>query len=133
MGRYAQRRAPALDRLGPHLTTLLKIVSARWSILVLDGLAAGYVRFNALQRHLVGINHKVLIETLRMLEAHGLVEGPARTMAPWAGGDSMPEYRLTLVGKELLDWAYAARRQAEEWPLGDHDADSGSEVSAGQR
>jgi DNA-binding HxlR family transcriptional regulator len=96
---------------------LLKVISANWSILALDGLAAGYVRFNALRRHLTSINHKVLIETLRMLEAHGLVQSPARRTDRWVDLDPAPEYRLTPAGLELLDWARSTRQRAEHWRL----------------
>jgi DNA-binding HxlR family transcriptional regulator len=130
MGRYAQRHAPALDRLSPQLTKLLKVVSARWSILVLDGLATGHVRFNALHRHLAGINHKVLIETLRMLEAYGFVQGPMRAGESRPDGDLMLEYRLTPAGLELLDWVTAARQRAEQWPLSRHDLDGESVVTS---
>lgn len=110
MARYPKRRAPALDSLGAPLEQTLNVLTARWSFLVLSGLDDGHVHFNELHRHLVGINHKVLIETLRMLQRHEFVRGPLNS----DGRQTVTEYRLTTVGRELLGQVRQLKQWAEE-------------------
>jgi len=83
------------------LNLVLDVLSVRWSVLALSGLAAGHVRFNQLLRHLGGISHKVLIATLRSLQRDGFVAGPLTDPTPDGNGRT-PGYRLTPTGWELL-------------------------------
>ncbi|HET8660668.1 MAG TPA: helix-turn-helix domain-containing protein [Micromonosporaceae bacterium] len=83
------------------LNLVLDVLSVRWSVLALRGLAAGHVRFNQLLRHLGGISHKVLIATLRSLQRDGFVAGPLTDPTPDSDGRT-PGYRLTPIGWELL-------------------------------
>ncbi|HET8683069.1 MAG TPA: helix-turn-helix domain-containing protein [Micromonosporaceae bacterium] len=94
--------APALLDLDClPLNLVLDVLSVRWSVLALRGLAAGHVRFNQLLRHLGGISHKVLIATLRSLQRDGFVAGPLTDPTPESDGRT-PGYRLTPIGWELL-------------------------------
>lgn len=113
MERHFRRTAPALDRLGVPLSLVLGALSARWSLLILEGLASGHVRFNELQRHLTGISHKVLIENLRILQRDGFVHGPLTADRPDREPGAVTEYGLTTMGRELLDWVGEIRRWAE--------------------
>ena len=82
----------------------------KWTLLVILCLSAGPLRFNALQRAVVGISHRMLTVTLRKLERDGLV---ARTVY-----DVVPphtEYALTDLGVSftepvmaIANWAVAA-------------------------
>jgi DNA-binding HxlR family transcriptional regulator len=111
MARYPKNLAPALDRINSPLAGVLTVMSARWGPLVLEALADGYVRFNELHRYLTGVNHKVLIETLRMLERGGFVRKVP--VAGQAGSQVVAEYWLTDVGSELLGWINEVRDWAE--------------------
>ncbi|MEN3304953.1 MAG: hypothetical protein V7603_1155 [Micromonosporaceae bacterium] len=111
MGRYPKIPAPALNRISPPLAGVLNVVSARWGPLVIMALSDGHIRFNVLHRHLEGVSHKVLIETLRMLQREGIVCRVA--IAEPVQNVDVAEYRLTDLGRDLLGWIEAIRRWAE--------------------
>jgi len=89
--------------------TVLQQIGARWTVFVVNALDDGPRRFGELKGHIRGITPKVLTETLRSLEADGLVsrheydENPPRV-----------EYALTPLGRSLLVPLRALRRWAEE-------------------
>jgi DNA-binding HxlR family transcriptional regulator len=61
-------------------TTLgLDLASGKWTILIVFPLAREPKRLRDLQRTIVGASPKMLIQTLRKLERHGLIE---RTVYP---------------------------------------------------
>ncbi len=71
-------------------------VGDKWTIMIVGVLSQGPIRFNALQRAIPGLSHKMLTVTLRGLERDGLV---LRTVYP-----SIPprvEYALTEQGTSL--------------------------------
>jgi len=73
---------------------LLDLLANKWSALAIGALEEGPQRFGALQRRLQGVSPKVLTQTLRRLEDHGLVD---RTVYP-----AVPlhvEYALTTLGE----------------------------------
>lgn len=78
-------------------------------MVVLYALAHGPARPGDLRRQIGGISQKVLTETLRRLEHHGLVQRHRYAEAP-----PRVEYSLTTPGEDLLvpiralgDWAAA--------------------------
>ncbi|GGP76177.1 winged helix-turn-helix transcriptional regulator [Saccharothrix coeruleofusca] len=93
------------------MTQVLDTLSRRWSVLVVNAVSAGYCRFNELHRHLEGINHKVLIETLYRLQRDGYLTGPL-TAPPRRGNrtDAVP-YELTSLGRNFRDLVHAL----DEW------------------
>lgn len=56
------------------LTAALEIIGGKWHLIVLYALAQEPRRFNELQRLTPGVSHKVLTQTVRHLEVHGLVD-----------------------------------------------------------
>ncbi|MBP2702270.1 helix-turn-helix transcriptional regulator [Microbispora sp. RL4-1S] len=88
----------------------LERFAAKWRVLLLYALLAGPQRHAELRRRLPGITQKVLTETLRGMEADGMVE---RRVVK----DSPPrhvEYALTDLGRTLREplaaiCAWAAR------------------------
>lgn len=86
---------------------LLDRIGDRWTVLLITTLEDGPCRFSELLRTVDGISQKMLTQTLRSLEADGLV---LRTVHP-----EIPprvEYELTELGRSLLeplgaliDWA----------------------------
>ena len=84
-------------------------IADKWTIMVVGVLSHGPMRFNALQRNIPGISHRMLTLTLRGLERDGLV---SRTVTP-----TIPprvDYELTELGRSLRepvralgDWAIA--------------------------
>ncbi|WP_433040243.1 winged helix-turn-helix transcriptional regulator [Dactylosporangium sp. CS-033363] len=86
----------------------LERLAAKWRVLLIYALAAGPQRHAELRRRVPGITQKVLTETLRGMEADGLVE--RRVLK--AEAPQHVEYTLTALGKTLegplqaiCDWA----------------------------
>lgn len=87
----------------------------KWTLLVILCLSAGPMRFNAMQRAVVGISHRMLTVTLRKLERDGLVR---RTVCPTV--PVRTEYSLTTLGisftepvMAIANWAIAAKPAIE--------------------
>ena len=98
------------------LASVLSQVGDKWTILVVGVLSLGSSRFNALQRAVPGISHRMLTHTLRGLERDGLVKRTAFAEVP-----PRVEYTLTLLGRSLTgplaglaEWASANRFFIEE-------------------
>ena len=89
--------------------TTLDLVADTWSVVAVVALGRGPARYTELHERIGGISKKMLTQTLRKLEANGLVERRVlRTAPPGA------EYRLTSLGRTLLEPVRALSRWAEE-------------------
>ena len=93
---------------------LLAVLARRWSLPILEALAAGALRHNEIRSAVSGVADKVLVETLRVLEAESLV-----TRTVYAEVPLRVEYRLTDAGEALPaalhplnEWAALCRRQS---------------------
>jgi DNA-binding HxlR family transcriptional regulator len=75
---------------------LLDRISDKWVVLVLGLLVGGPKRFSQLKREIEGISQKMLSQTLRALEADGLLIRRAFATVPVT-----VEYELTLLGHSL--------------------------------
>ena len=88
-------------------------IGGKWTVLIINRLGAGPLRFSQIKRELYGISQKMLTATLRDLERDGFVR---RTVTP-----SIPprvDYELTDLGHELHgpltalgDWAVRNRER----------------------
>ena len=77
--------------------TVLDHVMSKWAPLVLAALAEdGTLRWSELRRRAHGVSEKMLAQTLRRLEADGLVSRVARPVVP-----PHVDYSLTPLGTEL--------------------------------
>ncbi|MCG7311384.1 helix-turn-helix domain-containing protein [Brachybacterium sp. ACRRE] len=77
---------------------LLDRIGDRWTVLIIGTLEDGPLRFSQISRLIDGISQKMLTQTLRSLEADGLV---VRTVYP-----EVPphvEYELSALGRTLLE------------------------------
>ena len=97
------------------LASVLSQVGDKWTILVVGVLSLGSSRFNALQRAVPGISHRMLTHTLRGLERDGLVKRTSFAEIP-----PRVEYELTLLGRslttplaQLAGWASANQSSIE--------------------
>lgn len=95
--------------------TLIRDVTGKWGILVLVALSKGPRRWGELRHGIAVISEKMLAQTLRVLEADGLVYRDSRPVVP-----PHVEYGLTAPGEEvtallipLLEWAGEYSEQRE--------------------
>jgi len=75
---------------------LLDHITSRWGVLILVALSSGTMRWGELRRWARGISEKMLAQTLRTLEADGLVLREQRPVIP-----PHVDYSLTDRGREL--------------------------------
>jgi DNA-binding HxlR family transcriptional regulator len=113
----AEKTGPALEELVVHddharcraLGQVLDRIGDKWTIMVVGALSKGPMRFNALQRLIGGVSHRMLTLTLRGLEHDGLVK---RTVYPTV--PPKVEYELTEVGRSLIEPLSALSNWAQE-------------------
>lgn len=75
---------------------MLERVADKWTLLVIDELAEGEMRFWRQREKIGGISQKMLTKTLRQLERDGLVTRRAHPVVP-----PRAEYQLTPLGERL--------------------------------
>ena len=88
------------------MTAALRVVGGKWRGLIWWRLSKGIERFGGLLRSVPQISRKVLIEELRHLEHHGVVERKAHGEVPPRVEYSLTDYGRTLapVIECLCDW-----------------------------
>src|SRR4051812_32246071 len=79
------------------LQSAVRVLAAKWSVLVLARLGDGTQRFNELLRQIDGVSRRMLSATLRQLERDDLVERHVYPRVP-----ARVEYELSPVGEHLL-------------------------------
>ncbi len=87
-----------------------RVVSGKWTLLVLRDLESGAKRFTELERSLAGISPRTLSQRLRSLEGDGILARRAYCETP-----PRVEYSLTAKGSALLPIVAAMRTWGEEW------------------
>ena len=87
---------------------VLDRIGDKWTVLIIEVLDAGPRRFNEIRLAIGGITPKVLTSTLRSLAADGLIVREAFGEVP-----PRVEYRLTDLGRSLLEPVAALRQWAE--------------------
>ncbi|MGY1947455.1 winged helix-turn-helix transcriptional regulator [Nocardia asiatica] len=95
---------------------ILDHIAGKWTVLIIDALADGTMRYTDLRTRIDGISQKMLTQTLRQLEADGFV---TRTVHP-----TIPprvDYTLTELGHSLRtpiaalrDWIESNINRIEE-------------------
>ncbi|MBF4514181.1 helix-turn-helix transcriptional regulator [Plantibacter sp. VKM Ac-2885] len=100
----------------PLVREILTMTSDRWSMLVIQALAHGPVRFTHLMTQVEGVSHRMLTQTVRRLQRDGLV---SRTSYP----ESPPrvEYALTALGtsfgkpvQAMIHWTLEHQNEIEQ-------------------
>ncbi|MFI8930745.1 winged helix-turn-helix transcriptional regulator [Streptomyces sp. NPDC053474] len=76
----------------------VELIADKWTVVVLYGLSQGAVRHGELIDLIGGISRKMLTQTLRRLQAHGLVRRHAYAEVP-----PRVEYELTPLGQTLIE------------------------------
>lgn len=97
------------DTLNPQCPARLVLdrIGDKWAMLIINILAGGPLRFNALRKQIGGISQKMLSQTLKSLERDGLITRTAIATVPVT-----VEYAVTPLGKglagivgQLTNWA----------------------------
>ena len=78
------------------VATTVALIGSKWKLLIMRNLLARPWRFNELKKDLEGISQKVLTDSLRSMEADGII---TRTVYPEV--PPRVEYALTELGKSL--------------------------------
>jgi DNA-binding HxlR family transcriptional regulator len=105
------------------LGQIFERIGDKWTIMIVGALSRGPMRFNALQRAIPGLSHKMLTTTLRGLERDGLVTRTAFATIPprvdyelTEQGRSLHEPLLTLASwaRSQQDYIVGARKRFDE-------------------
>jgi DNA-binding HxlR family transcriptional regulator len=83
-------------------------IAGKWTVLIVDALSAGTMRYTEIKRKVEGVSQKMLTQTLRSLEADGFL---TRTVHPTI--PPQVEYTLTPLGHSLAGPISELRRWAE--------------------
>jgi DNA-binding HxlR family transcriptional regulator len=75
---------------------MLVRIADKWTLLVIDVLAEGEMRFSRLREQVGGVSQKMLTKTLRQLERDGLVTRHVHAVVP-----PRVDYKLTPLGDSL--------------------------------
>lgn len=75
---------------------VLERIADKWTLLVLDALEQGELRFTRIRERIGGVSQKMLTKTLRQLERDGLVIRTVHPVVP-----PRVDYRLTPLGESL--------------------------------
>ena len=78
------------------VATTVQLIGNKWKLLIIRNLLSRPWRFNELQRNLEGISQKVLTDSLRSMEADGII---TRTVYPEV--PPRVEYALSELGETL--------------------------------
>ena len=78
------------------VATTVQIIGSKWKLLILRNLLQRPWRFNELRRDLEGISQKVLTDSLRSMEADGIIDRTVYAEVP-----PRVEYALNELGESL--------------------------------
>ena len=78
------------------VATTVQMIGSKWKLLIMRNLLARPWRFNELKKDLEGISQKVLTDSLRSMEADGII---VRTVYPEV--PPMVEYALSDLGESM--------------------------------
>jgi DNA-binding HxlR family transcriptional regulator len=87
-----------------------KIISGRWTLLILRDLISGINRFSTLERSLTGISPKTLSARLKSLQEAGILTRRSYPEVP-----PRVEYALTPMGQELIPLIDHMREYGTKW------------------
>lgn len=97
------------------VATTVQLIGSKWKLLIMRNLFARPWRFNELQKSLNGISQKVLTDSLRSMEADGII---TRTVYPEV--PPRVEYALSELGetmrpiiKSMEQWGQSYKNNTE--------------------
>ena len=78
------------------VATTIQIIGSKWKLLILRNLMQRPWRFNELRKDLKGISQKVLTDSLRAMEADGIIDRTVYAEVP-----PRVEYSLSELGQSM--------------------------------
>lgn len=92
------------------VATTVQLIGSKWKLLILRNLRMRPWRFNELLRDLDGVSQKVLTDSLRSLEADGIITRTAFPEVP-----PRVEYALSDLGQSLYQVLDAMQAWGEQY------------------
>ena len=92
------------------VATTVQLIGNKWKLLIIRNLLQRPWRFNELQKNLEGISQKVLTDSLRSMEADGII---TRTVYPEV--PPRVEYALSELGESLKPILDAMKAWGEDY------------------
>lgn len=92
------------------VATTVQMIGSKWKLLIIRNLMSRPWRFNELKKDLEGISQKVLTDSLRSMEADGIV---TRTVYPEV--PPRVEYALSELGESMRPIIVAMERWGTEY------------------
>lgn len=107
------------------VATTVQIIGSKWKLLIMRNLLARPWRFNELKKDLEGISQKVLTDSLRSMEADGIV---TRTVYPEV--PPRVEYALSPLGESMRPIIMTMQQWGLDYQTMRQDKDEASETEA---
>lgn len=107
------------------VATTVQIIGSKRKLLIMRNLLARPWRFNELKKDLEGISQKVLTDSLRSMEADGIV-----TRTVYAEVPPRVEYALSPLGESMRPIIMAMRQWGLDYQTMRQDKDEASETEA---
>ena len=92
------------------VATTVQIIGSKWKLLILRNLLQRPWRFNELRKDLKGISQKVLTDSLRSMEADGIIDRTVYAEVP-----PRVEYALNELGETLRPVMNAMEQWGNEY------------------
>ena len=88
------------------VATTVQIIGSKWKLLILRNLLQRPWRFNELKKNLEGVSQKVLTDSLRSMEADGIIDRTVYAEVPPRVEYALNELGETLrpIMKAMEDW-----------------------------
>ena len=97
------------------VATTVSLIGSKWKLLIIRNLLNRPWRFNELQKDLEGISQKVLTDSLRSMEADGIVDRTVFAEVPPRVEYSLSELGETLrpIINAMADWGTEYKNKLE--------------------
>lgn len=92
------------------VATTVQLIGSKWKLLIIRNLMMRSWRFNELQRDLEGISQKVLTQSLRAMEADGIIIRTVYSETPLK-----VEYSLSPLGESMRPILNAMEQWGKEY------------------
>jgi DNA-binding HxlR family transcriptional regulator len=99
-----------MENVGTLAEEMLGRIADKWTLIVIEGLTEGELRFTRLREKVHGVSQKMLTKTLRQMERDGLVLRTVHAVVP-----PRVDYKLTPLGESLGEAACGIWLWAEKY------------------